>query len=106
MLNKIGSASQALSKLKEAAGPPCAVHHLANIDLSSRNVRAKWDTRLPLRATLVPMTTTVSLLFTPTSSVPARSWTLSEHLDINLLSRQMWTVDMQEPAILQGALID
>lgn len=76
MLNKIGSASQALSKLKEAAGPPCAFHHLTNRDLSSRNVRARWDTRLPLRAKLVPLTMTVSLLFTPTSSVPARSWTL------------------------------
>lgn len=43
MLNKIGSASQALSKLKEAADPPCTFHHLVNRDLSSQNVRARWE---------------------------------------------------------------
>ena len=76
MLNKIGNASQALSKLKEAADPPCTFHHLVNRDLSSQKVRARWETRLPLRAKLVLLTMTVSLLFIPTSSVPARSRTL------------------------------
>lgn len=93
MLDKIGNASQALSKLKEAADPPCTFHHLVNRDLSSQNIRARWELFCFHQAAsqskaCPPDHDSVPFVHSP----PPRSLqghVLSEHLDINLLSRQM-----------------